>query len=520
MSALADHGPSKLLELPSTWLAGLVQHVASGAGGLASAAALSQACKSFNALSESSAVTYRNLHLGKPLNSLDHPFFRWLAKRHSRVVGLTAELRLLTVGGPETGPEQLQVMFGIPGLHLTLRCDEVVCTPDDPVMTKVLKPHGHLVDHLDAIVSIEGGGLKLQDFCQAAAPCRSLDLTVRVYSVEPVNMCALHRVTGSLVRLSMKSTSLFVHQLCESVSSLSSFSHLSRLSLNGFDFGAEEPWVHLVGLTMLKQLSLEVAASGDPSSLSALTGLSSLVLCSYPAVGGAVVQGGLLIPCTFSSLQPLSTLQQLVELVLQDKACSATSLLGLTELKMLEILSIDAPMLRSLEGISTGLTSLTIASAPQLDSLAGVEHLQGLVGLDVLGSGVTSLHPLAALGSLESLCIGGTFSSLAGLEGNLCTCLQRLCLQSCGQLRQLSGIEGLTALQRLWVYACRVTSLQPVGQLMGGLTQFSVHNCGMVQEEVLELPHIQSAANVIINFSNVKEVVLAGGVRRRVDTEI
>ena len=121
MSEPADHSPPKLLELPGTWLVHLVQHVASGPGGLASAAALSQACKSFYALSESSAVTYRNLQLEKPVSSLDHPFFRWLTKRRNRVDGLTAEL---TVGNPAHEPEQPQVVFGIPGLHLTLRWDD------------------------------------------------------------------------------------------------------------------------------------------------------------------------------------------------------------------------------------------------------------------------------------------------------------------------------------------------------------------------------------------------------------
>ena len=180
-----------LLELPSTWLAHLVQHVASGAGGLASAAALSQSCKSFYALSESSAVTYRKLHVQKPLYSLDHPFFRWLAQRHSRIAGLIVELQLHTVGDPETEPEQLQVMFGIPGLHLTLACDYVVSTPEDPLMTKVLRPHGHLIDHLICVVHINGDGLKPQEFCEAAAPCRSLDLTVGGSSEVPLGTWVL-----------------------------------------------------------------------------------------------------------------------------------------------------------------------------------------------------------------------------------------------------------------------------------------------------------------------------------------
>ena len=390
-----------------TLLTHLVQHVASGSGGLASAAALSQTCKSFYAVSESSAVTYRNLHIEKPLFSLDHPFFPWLAKRHSRIAGLTAELQLLTVGNLEPEPKQLQVMFSIPGLHLIVCCNEVISTPGDPFLTKVLRPHGHLIDHLISFVSITGEGLELQDFCEAAARCRSLDLTVRGSSEVPLNMAALGPVAGSLVELGLNLEPSSPEM--ESVSSLSLLSRLTSLSLGFPTFSAEEPWNHLVGLTNLKQLTLWVAASGDPSPLSALTGLSALDLHSY---GRPLMQGGLSPPCTFSSLQPLSTLQQLVKLELCIEACSATSLHGLAELTSLETLRLHAPMLEGLEGMSTGLTSLYIYKAPQLHSLAGIGQLHGLQDLSVLSSGVTCLHPLAALGSLEDLCIGGTFASL------------------------------------------------------------------------------------------------------------
>ena len=127
-------------------------------------------------------------------------------------------------------------------------------------------------------------------------------------------------------------------------------------------------------------------------------------------------------------------------------------------------------MLTSLEGVSTGLRMLTIESAPQLECLNGIEHLQGL---------------------------------------------QSLKLGYCEQLRHLSGIEGLTALQELRINQCGVTSLQPVGQLVGGLMRLCVNSCHSVEDEVLQLPHILPWAGVYIEGSNVKEVVLAGGLRLR-----
>ena len=208
-------------------------------------------------------------------------------------------------------------------------------------------------------------------------------------------------------------------------------------------FGADEPWTPLGGLTNLRQLSLLVGASGDPSPLSALTMLSSLCIYSFD-----VEQEGLLVPSTYSSLQPISTLQQLDELKLTGEACSATSLHGLAELNRLETLRLNAPMLKSLEGVGTGLTTFVIYGALHLASLA--------------------------------------------------------------------GIEGLTALQQLKILKCGVASLQPIGQLVGGLKKLHVKYCPSVQEEVLGLPYVQPTADVSIEDSNVKEVVLAGGVRRLV----
>jgi hypothetical protein len=61
-----------------------------------------------------------------------------------------------------------------------------------------------------------------------------------------------------------------------------------------------------------------------------------------------------------------------------------------------------------------------------------------------------------------------------------------------------------------------VTSLEPLSQLGEGLQELKVYGCRRVQEEVLELPHVQPTAVVDVEESNVREVVLAGGLRRAV----
>jgi hypothetical protein len=67
---------------------------------------------------------------------------------------------------------------------------------------------------------------------------------------------------------------------------------------------------------------------------------------------------------------------------------------------------------------------------------------------------------------------------------------------------------------KLDVMFCDVTSLEPLSQLGEKLQQLMVIGCTKVQGKVLKLPHVQPTAHVVVQDSNVEEVVLAGGVRR------
>jgi hypothetical protein len=106
--------------------------------------------------------------------------------------------------------------------------------------------------------------------------------------------------------------------------------------------------------------------------------------------------------------------------------------------------------------------------------------------------GVTSLQPLRGLSSMKhlSLCECDFISSLGGQSED----------------------EYLRHLQSLEVIHCKgVTSLRPLSQLGEGLQTLQISLCHRVQEEVLELPHVQPTAHVVVEHANVKEVVLAGG---------
>jgi hypothetical protein len=144
-------------------------------------------------------------------------------------------------------------------------------------MSLWLKQYGQLINHL--IMEIDVGEHTLREFGEAAAPCRSIDLTVLHFS-ENVDLAALGPVASSLQRLTCQPSD----SECGSVSGTSAFSSMSQLTalhLYNEDFKSEEPWSLLAKLTSLQKLNLVVRATGDPSPLSALTGLSHLWLKNH-----------------------------------------------------------------------------------------------------------------------------------------------------------------------------------------------------------------------------------------------
>jgi hypothetical protein len=409
--------------------------------------------------------------------------------------------------------QSLQTLSDIPGLQLKVKWVGVVHGLDHPCVAYWLKQHGVLINHLTVVVQVSEGGLTLKDFSKAAAPCRSIHLTVNHRSNQVVDLTDLAPVAGSLLSLTCKPNGYALGSL-RGASAINSMSQLTALRIQYENLQGEEPWGSLANLTSLQMLSLILQTSGDPSPLSALTGLSDLSIHSL-----GWFDAGPRVPFSFSSLQPLSTLRQLQKLQLGNYACAATSLHGLAGLCNLKQLGVEFDYrigsLKSLEGISSGATELSIMNASKLVSLAGIERCKSLECLSLYACGVSSLQPVRSLESLMVLRVCScVVTSLEDLEGM--PALQSLTLFNCSCLTQLAGVEHLSALKSLSVECCGVTSLQPLSQLGEGLQKLSVVGCKRVQEEILELPHVQPTADVVVSYSNVQEVVLAGGVRRAV----
>ena len=328
----------------------------------------------------------------------------------------------------------------------------------------VVEQHCHLPAYFSVCMS---PALTLQSLSEALAPSKSLDLTVghdpsRYPSHRIVDTSSLVAVQSSLVKLSMQCISLVDLAVLSGVTTFARLTKLTGLTLSKYDFSSEEPWPALAALTSLKDLQLVVAAHGDPSLLSALTSLTSLYISS----GRSQQAGDNAPPFRFSSLRPLSTMQQLVKLKMDG----------------------------------TGIAAIR--------KMAGLESLSSLQDLNMYWHGDASLRRLSGLSSLSCLRIcdmGASRSSyslarLKGIQG-FSNCLKSLTLIRCMALRSLSGIESLTGLQNLGFESCGVTSLQPLlGLLAPGLKSVRILWCPKipVEEKQLVFPHIAATAVVEI----------------------
>jgi Leucine-rich repeat (LRR) protein len=506
---------SQLTESPPAWLARLFQQLASGPGGLANAAALGQTCKFLHSLSESSAVIYRNLVISAAISSPDNPAWQWLALRSGRIAGLSLDFRLDVLGDGATEDAHqlakwmptLQTLSGIPGVQLRVEWVGVIIDLERPCIAMWLKQPGQLISHLKMVVHVSENRVKLRQISEAAAPCTSIDLTIKHPSNEVVDLADLTPVASSISRLTCEP--ILYWGILRGFSALESMSQLTALHLVKENLDIEEPWGVLAKLTNLQQLELALGwdTRGDPSPLSTLTELSSLHLYSVDKFNEDDPA-----PFGFSSLQPLSTLQQLEKICLEGAACAATSLQGLAGLSNLKQLQLNASELVSLEGISPAVVEVCIMDITEVVSLAGFESCTHMEQLYLNDCSAPSLQPLNGLSSLKVLMVNDC--AITSLEGLNSTSLQSLWLQDCSYLIDLFGVELLSALETLVVEDCGVTSLQPLSQLGEGLQKLRVYRCTQVQEEVLELPHVQPTADVDVRDGNVREVVLAGGVRR------
>jgi len=238
-----------LLELPKTWLVDLVQHVASGPDGLASAAALSQTCRPFYNLSESSAVTYRNVFVHNTISTPDHPAWKWLAKRRGRVAGLVVKVlvssgaELVYDKGEQQGEQPAgwegpwQSLATVQDLQLALRIKSL--GPEEPNgACQWLKQHGHLLVNCSAAVWVDWEHRTLQSLSEALAPCKALDLRVFHPSLAVLDMSSLAAVNSCLVKLEMSGNSADLR----GVTTSACLTKLTRLTIEHYSLTVEEPW--------------------------------------------------------------------------------------------------------------------------------------------------------------------------------------------------------------------------------------------------------------------------------------
>ena len=498
----SDQAASNLPDLPAAWLGQLFKLVASDTSGVASTAALSQTCKGLYAAGDELASSYmqiKEIYISRP----DHCFWHWLAKREGRVAGLALTVtpfidrwpgaQVWEVQEQAGWEEPLRLLSRVCGLSLTVRLPSIARL-NRPSTKQWLVEHSYLFEHLIADVRPDTPEWDFTDLLGAAASCRSLNLTGY----------------GSI-----RSKPGRVPYDIGGFTGMSGLTQLTALKLHNFDM-YEDPWVILAALINLRQLGCDLISDVDPSPLTALTKLTCLRISSTGRYHIENGQGEEFAPFCFSSLQPLSALQQLQKLELDGGAYSGTSLKGLAGLPQLREFKQDYGHLLSLEGLGPGITSLSLWSVP-FSSLDGVEAATSLQRLVLYDIRPPMLNPLASLSTLTELSITGNddpandsqLITLRHLEGS-CSSLQHLLLNRCPNLQSLAGVEQLCNLNMLYLIVCNVTSLQPLAQLTG-LTTLYIENCKDVVDQCLELPHLKPEAVLTVSGTPV-EIVRAGGV--------
>ena len=442
-------------------------------------------------------MTYRNIHVHNTIRSPDHAAWKWLAKRHGRVAGLV--LKVLVSSGAELVYDQGEQQGGQPAgwegpwqslatvqdLQLTLWIGRLDLP--EPNACQWLTQHSHLLADFSTSAMVDLQELTLESLSGALAPCKALELRISHPSIIELDVSSLGAVNSCLVTLDSKGSFADLR----GVATFACLTKLTGLTLENYSCTVEDPWPALAALSSLKDLRLTVYAFDDPSPLSALTCLTSLYICSHSIDDGELVS-------SFSSLQPLSTMQQLVRLELVS-ACTATSLNGLAGLSNLRSVRIfQARALLSLEGLPGGLEDLVLTDLDSVEAMAGLENLSSLRDLSISWCGDASLQRLSGLSNLSSLRIldegawtsqsTGSLSSLEGIEG-LGNCLKSLQLHFCRSLRSLSGIQGLTAIEDIYLNSCGVTSLHALAGLVApGLKEIYITGSSGLEEEHLGLP--------------------------------
>jgi hypothetical protein len=242
-------------------------------------------------------------------------------------------------------------------------------------------------------------------------------------------------------------------------------------------------------------------------------------LRSLEGISPGVVDVSISVAHNFKSLAGIECCTSLEKLTILHAGplglagCYLSSLQGLAGLSTLKMLRIKfagfGGRLRSLDGISPGVVDVFM-SVPSLASLDGIECCASMEKLTVSGCHVSSLQLLGGLSSLKEFKVHGC--PLTSLEGLNSSSLKSLCLVFCTSLTDLSGVEHISALTSLEIDYCAVTSLQPLSELGEGLQKLKVSSCEQVLGGVLELPHVQPTAEVVVKKCRLYRVVLAGGL--------
>jgi len=366
--------------------------------------------------------------------------------------------------------------------------------------------------------------VSLLAFATAQAPLAEADQTVVTIPDPALRACLLNKLKlSSADELTEDALAGLTSLLCrrdgsvtEPIRDLTGIGHLTgatSISLIDEELTDVSP---LAGLTRVTDLTLSRCGVTDASPLGALTGLTDLNLAHNPLIDLRFLSSfGLLeslavddVPADPAPIANLTSLEllkiggnsssdyafltsfpSLVELYVNDDTATTLGPLGhpaaLTKLTVQGARLGDISAIAELDGLKE--IRLHVPTAPSLEPLAGLMHLESL---EVASSAISNLEPLSGLSSIKRLELTNDkirdLSPLAGLTG-----LETLRVPG-NKLADLPDFSAMTQLTTLDLSANELTSLHLAG--LPSLVSVRVDGNALTELGLADLPTLTTVA--------------------------
>ncbi|CAN1785098.1 Disease resistance protein L6 [Linum perenne] len=273
------------------------------------------------------------------------------------------------------------------------------------------------------------------------------------------------------------------------------------------------PVSNILALRELEELQFEHCNGLEiPGDLWKLSKLKTLVLSSCPSPLLIRETGALPLSLNYLSITDCNQLQALP---------SMANSRAMTYLKLSNL-----GLVRHIHGLGELkiLATLDISHAPKLNNLNGLENLENLIHLSLDNCrALDTLPSLARLSKLQRIYIVACrlLTEIRDLNRSLLE-LERLYLEGCTQLREITGLESLESLEMVKMQNCRMVETLPNLSRLSKLKELDIGGCirltevsgveGLESLQVLKMHDCVSVKKLgdLSGLKNLREVNFTG----------